>query len=265
MKDESKSFSKYLVIFVDILGSQGKTDFSELYHINKIFHGEFEANQKNDMDHTVYFRKIYTFSDCAYIFYGFKDGMEDERKNLGELFKVAVCNCGPIFLRFLKERIVFRGGIAYGDAYVDLYRSMFFGEAINRAYQLESKIALHPRMVVDSNVAEEVTESISQAKYKMLAKNPEYVSLVGRHLMVPMPEVGEGIIEQDEDEQYIFNYLHFPENNMICSDLYLSASDFLEKLRDFCCEQISVNKDYKIKDKYYYLLRYVKRKLKNLE
>lgn len=62
-------FSKYLVIFVDILGSQDRTDFQETYQINKIFHEELEKNNKNDMEHTVYFRKIYSFSDCAYIFY----------------------------------------------------------------------------------------------------------------------------------------------------------------------------------------------------
>ena len=73
---------------------------------------------------------------------------------------MALCNCEPIFLRFLKERIVFRGGISYGDAYIDLNRSMFFGEAINKAYQLESKSALHPRIVVEPEVAEKVEESI---------------------------------------------------------------------------------------------------------
>lgn len=265
MNDENKGFSKYLVIFVDILGSQGRTDFSELYHINKIFHGEFESNQKNNLEHTVYFRKIYTFSDCAYIVYGFKEGIEDERKKLGELFRVALCNCEPIFLRFLKERIVFRGGISYGDAYIDLNRSMFFGEAINKAYQLESKTALHPRIVVEPEVAEKVEESISQAKYKMLAQNPEYVYLLGRHLMVTMPETGEGIIERDEDGQYIFNYLHFPENNIICSDMYSSGTTYLEELLNFCYEQIDINTDFKIIDKYYYLVRYVKNKLRNLE
>ena len=183
---------------------------------------------------------------------------------MGELFKVALCNCEPIFLRFLKERIIFRGGISYGDAYIDLNRSMFFGEAINMAYQLEAKTALHPRIVVEPEVAEKVEESISQAKHKMLAQNLEYVYLVGKKT-VSMQEVGEGIIERDEDGQYIFNYLHFPENNMICPDMYLSGKTYLEELLNFCYEQIDINTDYKIIDKYYYLLRYVKNKLRNLE
>lgn len=102
MNSETNGFSKYLVIFVDILGSQDKTDFKETYKINKIFHEELEKNKENDMEHTVYFRKIYSFSDCAYIFYGFKDEISDERKIESELFKVALCNCEPIFLRFIK-------------------------------------------------------------------------------------------------------------------------------------------------------------------
>ena len=36
MNNESNSFSKYLVIFVDILGSQNRTDFKETYKINNI-------------------------------------------------------------------------------------------------------------------------------------------------------------------------------------------------------------------------------------
>ena len=103
MSNEPNGFAKYLVIFVDILGSQNRVDFQETYKINKIFHEELERYKQNDMMHTVYFRKIYTFSDCAYIFYGFKDGISDERKDEGELFKVALCNCEPIFYDSLKK------------------------------------------------------------------------------------------------------------------------------------------------------------------
>lgn len=120
------------------------------------------------MMHTAYFRKIYTFSDCAYIFYSFKDGISDERKNEGKLFKVALCNCEPIFLRFIKKRIIFRRGISYGDAYVDSSRNMFFGEAVNKAYKLESEIVIHPRIVIDDYIAKTVLENISSVKYNMI-------------------------------------------------------------------------------------------------
>lgn len=180
MSNEPNGFAKYLVIFVDILGSQNRVDFQETYKINKIFHEELERNKQNDMMHTVYFRKIYTFSDCAYIFYGFKDGISDERKDEGELFKVALCNCEPIFLRFIKERILFRGGISYGDAYVDPSKSMFFGDAVNKAYKMESEIAIHPRIVIDDYIAEAVLENISSVKYKIVAKTLNIYLFWGR-------------------------------------------------------------------------------------
>ena len=263
MGNEPNSFSKYLVIFVDILGSQNRDDFQENYKINKIFHEELEKNKQNDMSHTVYFRKIYTFSDCAYIFYSFKDGISDERKNEGELFKVALCNCEPIFLRFIKERIIFRGGISYGDAYVDASRSMFFGEAVNKAYKLESEIAIHPRIVIDDYIAKTILENILSVKYKIAEKNPEYISLLGAGMIPIMPAIGEEVIEQDIDEKYIYNYLHFPENNIIFNDYYLSGHDFIKELIDYCSEQINRNTNYKIIDKYFYLQRFAQNKLEN--
>lgn len=263
MSNEPNGFAKYLVIFVDILGSQNRVDFQETYKINKIFHEELERNKQNDMMHTVYFRKKYTFSDCAYIFYGFKDGIDDERKDVGELFKVALCNCEPIFLRFIKERILFRGGISYGDAYVDPSKSMFFGDAVNKVYKMESEIAIHPRIVIDDYIAKAVLENISSVKYKIVAKKPEYISILGAGLVPKMPETGKGIIEQDIDEKYIYNYLHFPENNIFLQDYYLSGESFIKELIDFCFEQIDRNMNYKIIDKYFYLQRFAQNKLEN--
>lgn len=52
---------------------------------------------------------------------------------------------------------------------------------------------------------------------------------------------------------------------MICSDMYSSGKTYLEELLNFCYEQIKINTDYKVIDKYYYLLRYVKKKLSNIE
>ena len=250
---------------MDILGSQSRVDFQETYHINKVFHEELQGNHKFDLPHTVYFRKIYTFSDCAYIFYGFKEGIADERKDLGKLFTVALCNCEPIFLRFIKERILFRGGISYGDAYIDQERSMFFGPAVNEAYKLESETAIHPRIVIDSYVAEEVIENILQTKYEIVVKDPQYINFLGAHLMPDIPIMEDGVVEQDIDGNYIFNYLHFPENNILMSNYYLSCEDFIKEIINYCYEQIDNNKHYRIIDKYFYLLRFCQSKLENLQ
>lgn len=264
MCDTSNAFSKYLVIFVDILGSQNRTGFQEMYQINKMFHEELSKNQQLDKPNTAYQGKIYSFSDCAYIFYGFKDGITDDRRDIGKLFTVALCNCESLFLRFIEKRIIFRGGIYYGDAYVDHQRSMFFGDAVNKAYKLESTTAIHPRIVVDPFVAETVMENITQVELEIAMKTPECLPFIGAGLVPKIPETGDGVVERDIDGQYIYNYLHFPENNIASHDGGLSCQEFLEDLIQYSLEQIDSNTQYKIIDKYYYLLRFAQSKLENL-
>ena len=264
MCDMSNAFSKCLVIFIDILGSQNRMDFQEMYQINKIFHEELEKNQQFDKPNTAYQRKICSFSDCAYIFYKFKNDVSDDRKDIGKLFTVALCNCEPLFLRFIKKRIIFRGGIYYGDAYIDPQRSMFFGDAVNKAYKLESTTAIHPRIVIDPVVAETVMENVRQVELEIAMKTPEFFPFIGAGLVPNLSETGDGVVEKDIDGQYIFNYLHFPENNILPHDYGLSCQEFLEDLIQYCLEQIDKNTQYKIIDKYYYLLRFAQSKLDNL-
>ena len=68
MSTEPNSFSKYLVIFVDILGSQNRTDFQEMYQINKIFYDEFEKNQRTT-DHIQHTKGRYSHFPIVHIFF----------------------------------------------------------------------------------------------------------------------------------------------------------------------------------------------------
>ena len=259
MMADKKTYTDYLVIFIDILGSQNKTDFQESYLINTVFHEEFQSQPNNDMPHTAYQRKVFTFSDCAYIFYQFKEGIEEERKDIGALFKVAMCNCEPIFLRLLKEKILFRGGVYYGDAFVDSNKNMFFGPAVVEAYKLESKIAVHPRIVIDSFVAEKIDESI-QKSIEVFQNSPQadLLSIIGES------SFGRGVVEKDIDNKYILNYLYSPENNIALQGCYYSSIDFLNEIIDYCQSQIETINDYRVIDKLYYLLRFTESKLRNL-
>lgn len=254
--ENNKSYSKYLVIFIDILGSQNRDDFEKAYKINSIFHEELEKNNKNDLPHTVYFRKIYTFSDCSYIFYGFKENVPEEKRDEGKLFTTALCNCEPIFLRFIKEKIMFRGGISYGDAYVDPSKSMFFGKAVNRAYQLESNVAIHPRIIVDNYVAEELLRNVSFQMNQAIEKNN--TGEIPLNELIPL--FGHGLVERDVDNKFIFNYLHMLQFNLLYNDCY-SSEEFIKEFINFCEEQIEENTEYKIIDKYFYALRFALDKL----
>lgn len=204
--------------------------------------------------------RFFTFSDCAYIFYQFKNDIKEEHKDIGALFKVAMCNCEPIFLKLLKEKILFRGGVYYGDAYIDSERNMFFGPAVVEAYQLESKVAIHPRILIDSFVAEKIDESIQKAINVFQPKDSQ-LNLLS---MIDESYFGKGVIEKDIDDKYILNYLHFPENNIVLQGCYSSSIDFFNEIIDYCQSQIETINDYRVIDKLYYLLRFTESKLSHL-
>lgn len=214
-------YKNALVFFIDILGSQDRTDFNKLLDINETFHGELERNQRNDNNHThvVYKRTIFTFSDCAYIIYDFKDGIEESRKDLRQFFDIALRNTEPLLIEFLKKGFICRGGISYGEVYYETERSLFFGPAINRAHYYEEKIAKFPRIIMDEEIAAKVIalnkERIDNAPDLQAARLIAYTN-------------GE-VVLRDGDGQYYLNYLNSFAHGINFSDC-LAIYDLWERL-----------------------------------
>ena len=95
-------FRKVVVIFIDILGSQSRSNFEEWYNIMSIFNKMVEREKALDETHTrvIYKREIHVFSDCAYIIYDYKDGIEESRKNMYELMGIACYNTEKYCMNF---------------------------------------------------------------------------------------------------------------------------------------------------------------------
>ena len=141
---------------------------------------------------------------------------------------------------------------------------MFFGPAVNAAYTLESTVAVHPRIIIEPIVAQAVIDNIKQVKYNLVPESLQGVLRIGAAVEMRMPETGEGIVEKDIDGQYVFNYLHFPENNFPLLGCYSSCKAFLEEQIHYIYTQINENIEYRVLDKYFYLLRFFENKLNNL-
>lgn len=145
-----RKYEKMVVIFVDLLGTKNNKEFEDKYLIHRLFHSEARTNEERNLNHVIYDRKVFSFSDCAYFFYYYKDGIEDNRKDDMKLFQIAMFNTSISLLRILNAGYLVRGGIAFGDAYFD--ELGFFGPAVEEAYGLESNyadvpiIALNPEL-----------------------------------------------------------------------------------------------------------------------
>ncbi len=215
-------YHKSFVIFIDILGTRDRaSDFNEMYKINTIFHEQMEQEQMMDDNHpyVVYERTVHTFSDCAYIIYDFKAGVEENRKNIFELMTIACYNTEKVCYRFLEEGFVFRGGMSYGDVYYEKERSLLFGPAINSAYELEAQKANYPRIVVDPQIGEQLFSYIDEN--------------------VPKNVINGTILKHDEDGFYYLHYL----NNFEFGNSQDNDKEVTEIIYDLCEREIERAQD----------------------
>lgn len=158
-KDVEENIMEYqdmVVIFVDILGTRNNTEFVDKLKIHRIFHEEARRNENRKHNHVIYDRKVFSFSDCAYYLYYYKEGIEEYRKDKMKLLQVAMTNTSISMLSIFEAGYLVRGGIAYGSAYLD--ELGFFGPAIEKAYEIESKIADIPIIMLEPNLGREFSE-----------------------------------------------------------------------------------------------------------
>jgi hypothetical protein len=249
------SYKKCIVIFLDILGTQNRESFEELYKINNIFHSRLEDNSKNNERPVIYKRTIHTFSDCAYIIYDYKDNIEDERKDIGLLTRVSIFNTIILVQNLLKEGFLVRGGISFGDVYYEIERSLFFGSAINKAYQLESKEAIYPRILLSNEIVAIFKRSIYNSFKKIKNEIIEYeIPEWQSNLTFDNLNIEDNfiIMDKDYDNKYMLNYLYTVE--------YGINIDF--NLEEVLINNIEKNKNIitskKIQNKYEWLEKYLR-------
>lgn len=203
---DKSQYEKTVVIFIDILGSKDITSFEEKHNIHKIFHGSIIESQERqntrEKEHVIYTRKLYSFSDCAFIFYRYKPDATEDKKNLNKLLQVALFNSAHISLELLNEGYIVRGGITYGDVYYD--DLSFFGPAVDRAYEIESKEAVTPRILIDQAFGSDLFEHENKIYTEVFGKsNPMYHSLPKRSY-IPTIAIKDG-------KDYILNILYILE------------------------------------------------------
>lgn len=146
------SYKKMVVIFLDIMGYKNIKKFQDKYEIHRLFHEEVKIHEERQkkIDHVIYNRKIFAFSDCAYLFFYYKDGVEESRKDDANLIYISAFNVSLTVLRLMHRGYLVRGGVVYGDAYFD--ELSFFGPAVERSYQIESKSTHVPRLQLDQKI-----------------------------------------------------------------------------------------------------------------
>ncbi|MBD5111494.1 MAG: hypothetical protein HDT42_03025 [Ruminococcaceae bacterium] len=147
-----------LVIFIDMLGTQSKTDINSIYSDYFTFHSTILSKDgkyiTDGREEDIKIRMhAHTFSDCAYMLYMYDDESLNSENDKGILIENALCHFEQIMLKLLQNAIVFRGGVSYGEVFYEKQNNILFGSAINQAFQLEDKQSKNPRILVSDDVA----------------------------------------------------------------------------------------------------------------
>ena len=217
MSNTGIKYSKQLVLFIDVLGTKNNCDeqllrtFHQAYK-NAIYDVSFDNSFQNNDN-----LKIAIFSDNVAIVDNCENYDLKEKQNVLHnmiLFAITFQN------DLLREGYLTRGGIAYGDCFID--NVMIMGQALIDAYMLESKLALYPRIIVSESLIKD---------FKFLEYHERYLS-------------------KDKDEKYFVDYLLYTSKNEsgFLARNYRFVKENIEKKREEPKKQ-NVNK-ISIVDKY---------------
>jgi hypothetical protein len=117
----------------------------------------------------------------------------------------------------LNQGILIRGGIAYGDIYFN--KNQIYGPALNQAYELETKYAVYPRIVLSPNL-------IKETKSNKLLKSES-------HTYEMELEYIEKLIKQGDEGLWFIDYIRAMENEL---DDPVMFPGYLLKHKNIICE-----------------------------
>jgi len=175
------SYGKYIVAFIDILGfknlvKQSEYNEADFLNVHRILNRfvmlqkketwekaraliEVEEDaQKKELDDFYIDSMVHCtcFSDSVII-------AVDAHDKVNERCSALIALLAQISTELLRENVLLRGAVAYGNLFVDNNSNTYFGTALNKAYELESTVAKYPRIILSSDL-------IKQLSYPLIAK-----------------------------------------------------------------------------------------------
>lgn len=152
-----------IIAFLDILGGKNMIIKDDDASLNLVHNSYTESIKKYKELGNQRFQipQINIFSDNISISFPIDKNLD----NVCECIFSVIFFCSILTLQFTINGLLIRGGITIGYCFSDAI--MVWGKALVRAYEIESTIAIYPRIVIDP-LADEVFHFLSKSKYQKL-------------------------------------------------------------------------------------------------
>ena len=189
------STSKQIICYIDLLGTKDKiirdSNSDYLNVINDSYNEAIKIVDSISSAATVLPYKIKIFSDNFIIATESNANRKDDNHIAIALNRMALIAMA-IQRELLKQDIFIRGGITWGDLYMD--ESFVYGNGLLDAYKLECEKALYPRIIIDE-------ELIKLSEYCM-QESEDYIMEVYN-------------IKKDKDKLYFLDYLNYLKDKKV--------------------------------------------------
>ncbi len=227
-----------VVAFIDILGFREhvKLTQGDSKHAKNLHHVlEFISDLKHDNDKGILSQKelgkeVSVFSDSIVISYPL---------SLASASFYLLLDIIHLQLEMMGLGILMRGGVTSGELYHN--DNIVYGPAMIEAYELESRRAIYPRIVVNPKVIEEGIKNALHDPQDEL----EHLS---------------GLLEKDEDHQLFIDYMYQWQE----IDNEYHYFEALDMTRTLILDQLKLQQDPGVLLKYNWLKRYYNNTLRKL-
>ena len=205
--DNAVCYSQYLVASLDILGIKERMCGADSLQILNAIRDEYEtiirdthANDKEFSSPTWHEFKV--FSDNIVMARKVNNRKEMEQ----QLHNIAG---NILFLQtrlWCRHHLLLRGGIALGNFYID--DLIAFGPGLLEAYQLESKIAIYPRVIL--------SPKLNEFANKWPAKTPLFSNDSDNYIFVDYFSFWHNRFPNEEDRKKHITFVELGLNNNEC-------------------------------------------------
>lgn len=240
--EENMPYNDRFVAFLDILGfknlidktSQNEKEFNRVLKVLKYTSAVQKDNYEGFLAQNEITKEVTVFSDSIVISYSADLSIGGALFNiLNDL--VFICN------ELLAENIFVRGGVSYGEMYHK--NNICFGPAMIRAYLMEEKEAIYPRIIIDKNAIE--ADIMRPGECNTAEEEADYI---------------RGLLNKDNEGIYYLNFLS-QSNEFNDFETY---ETFIYKIRSYLISHYATNYPPKVKEKYIWFIRYFNKTIKKV-
>lgn len=222
------NYQKSIVTFIDILGFGDFVNRTKCKSVNRVLNAVEKATSPikiDDLADKNVHAEVLCFSDS--IVRVRKIDPDPKKQYPSGLFFQELINLVHAQGELIDLDIIIRGGVSIGGIYIS--ESRVFGPGLIKAYELESKYAKYPRIIVDPELIYEYkTSPLLKAKWHSLKEDMEFTTR---------------LLRQGDDGMWFVDYARAIESELDEPEMYpiflkrhkeviLSGAKLHEKLND---------------------------------